>query len=93
MTEAPKTIWAARGLYWLNSSRTYPAPVKYIRSDIAQSESDTLRAEAARLRCALQRMVYETTHLSPQQDDGSHWCNISHDALTEARAALSDVSS
>jgi hypothetical protein len=47
-----------------------------------------LRSEVSRLRCALQRMVYETTHLSRQQDDGSHWCNISHDALTEARAAL-----
>ena len=54
---------------------------------------DTLRAEVARLRSALQSMVYETTHLSPLQDDGSHWCKISHVALAEARAALSDVSS
>jgi hypothetical protein len=52
-----------------------------------------LQAENARLRSALQRMVYETTHLSSLQDDGSHWCKISHGALAEARAALSDVSS
>ena len=37
---------------------------------------------------ALARMIYETTHLSPEQDDGSHWCKISAEALNEARAAL-----
>ena len=40
------------------------------------------------LRAALQRMVYETTHLSPMEDDGSHWCKISAEALAQARAAL-----
>jgi hypothetical protein len=37
---------------------------------------------------ALRRMVYETTSLSPLEDDGSHWCKISKDALAQARAAL-----
>lgn len=39
------------------------------------------------LRC----MVYETTSLSPEEDDGSHWCKISKAALTEARAALAAI--
>ena len=43
MTEAPEKIWAARGLYWLNSSRTYPAPVEYTRSDIAEGPKMLLR--------------------------------------------------
>jgi hypothetical protein len=37
---------------------------------------------------ALQLMVYETTHLSPMRDDGSHNCRISKNALEQARAAL-----
>ena len=40
------------------------------------------------LKAALERMVYETTSLSPLEDDGSHWCRISKDALEDARAAL-----
>tara|TARA_R110000787_G_scaffold631_4_gene2339 strand:- start:971 stop:1165 length:195 start_codon:yes stop_codon:yes gene_type:complete len=38
---------------------TYPAPVEYTRSDIAQAESDTLRAEVARLREALEAIIWE----------------------------------
>jgi hypothetical protein len=34
-------------------------------------------------------MVYETTHLSPMEPDGSHWCKISAETLANARAALS----
>lgn len=37
---------------------------------------------------ALGLMVYETTHLSPEESDGSHWCKISKEALEAARAAL-----
>ena len=47
-----------------------------------------LAAERERLRSALERMVYETTHLSPLEDDGSHWCKISREALEQSRAAL-----
>lgn len=41
-----------------------------------------------RLREALALMIYETTSLSPMECDGSHWCNISANALEKARAAL-----
>lgn len=57
-----------------------------------QSEEGALRHEAAdeieRLQSALQRVVYEVTHLSPEGDDGSHWCCITRGALAAARAAL-----
>ena len=36
----------------------------------------------------LREMVYETTHLSPRNDDGSHTCKISAKTLDRARAAL-----
>ncbi len=45
-------------------------------------------AEVAALRAALGQMIYETTHLSPMEADGSHWCRISATALADARAAL-----
>lgn len=38
---------------------------------------------------ALEEMVYETTHLSPMEPNGDHWCRISAQALANARAALS----
>ena len=44
------------------------------------------------LEGALREMVYETTHLSPQEDDGSHWAKISKAALSKARQALKDQS-
>lgn len=47
-----------------------------------------LIAAAPELYEALKAMVYETTHLSPEDDDGSHWCKISREALSNARAAL-----
>lgn len=49
---------------------------------------EELQVEVERLRGALRTMVYETTHLSPEEDDGSHWCSITADALQAARAAL-----
>ncbi len=45
--------------------------------------------EIERLKEALRTMVYETTHLSPMETDGSHWCKISAEALAQARATLS----
>jgi|SRR6185312_11104677 len=44
-------------------------------------------AEIARLREALGAMIYETTSLSSMEDDGSHWCRITKEALELARAA------
>lgn len=40
------------------------------------------------LVAALAGMVYEATHLSPQEDDGSHIAKISAAVLSTARAAL-----
>ena len=37
---------------------------------------------------ALKGFVYETTHLSPLKDDGSHDCTISKDCLDNGRQAL-----
>lgn len=52
-----------------------------------ESRNDKLEAENAKLRAALNEFIYETTHLSPLEDDGSHWCNISKSTLANARAA------
>ena len=41
------------------------------------------------LREALEDFIYQTTHLSAREDDGSHWCKIPADTLAKARAALS----
>lgn len=47
-----------------------------------------LKGEVERLREALGRMVYETTHLSPMKPNGDHDCTIKADTLAQARAAL-----
>lgn len=46
------------------------------------------KRKAALLESALANMLYEVTHLSPQEDDGSHWCKISAEAVRLAREAL-----
>lgn len=56
---------------------------------IAQALNSNATVDA--LREALERMVYETTSLSPLEDDGSHWCRISAEALAIARAALAKI--
>lgn len=40
---------------------------------------------------ALEALIYETTHLSPLEDDGSHKCKISKVALEQGRAALTKI--
>lgn len=37
---------------------------------------------------ALKLFIYETTHLSPTEDDGSHWCKISAETLRKGRDAI-----
>ena len=37
---------------------------------------------------ALAEFVYEATHLSPEREDGSHWCKISSECLSNARYVL-----
>lgn len=56
-----------------------------------QAQESTLRARVETLELALRNMVYETTHLSPAEDDGSHWCRVSSEVLAQARAALNDT--
>jgi hypothetical protein len=53
-------------------------------------EADNYRLEATnkQLLSALKEMVYETTHLSPEEPDGAHWCRIPKEALDAARAAI-----
>jgi hypothetical protein len=46
--------------------------------------------KAALLETALANLVYEVTHLSPRNDDGSHDCRISAEALQIAREALQE---
>jgi hypothetical protein len=55
------------------------------------AERDALQAENARLREALRELIYEVTHLSPQEDDGSHWCRITGQTLKKARAELGET--
>lgn len=55
---------------------------------LAADRIEALEAENERLLGALRVMIYETTHLSPMEPDGSHWCRITADALNIARAAL-----
>ena len=52
------------------------------------SRADALQKRVTKLEGALREMVYEATHLSPQNIDGSHWCKISKRTLDKARAAL-----
>ena len=59
---------------------------KNLRAALSQHEAD--KREIERKDAALRGMVYETTSLSAQEDDGSHWCKISAAALTKARQAL-----
>lgn len=58
------------------------------RAEAAESELTTLRARLAKMEEALTTLVYEVTHLSPEDDRGRHSCYISKDALESARAAL-----
>jgi len=57
----------------------------------AANEIERLQAENARLQESLGQLIYEVTHLSPQEDDGSHWCRITGQTLKKARAALGET--
>ena len=71
------------------ASKLDSAATRYLtRAEAAETERDALKAELAEAVDALQMFVYETTHLSPIEDDGSHWCKISADCLETARAFL-----
>jgi len=55
---------------------------KIVAENMRQSE------HVKRLVEALQDFIYRTTCLSPEEDDGSHWCRIPQETLTNARQAL-----
>lgn len=61
--------------------------VEYRRADLCTPTDERVKA----LEAALQTFIYETTHLSPLEDDGSHWCKISAECLEKGRAALRDM--
>lgn len=81
---APRKIWAYDDGLNSPDSRTWSATVPV---GPAYHHDDVVR-EMAR---ALREMVYEATHLSPMEPDGSHWCKISEEALTASRAALAKI--
>lgn len=53
----------------------------------ANAENARLKGVIAKCGEALGLMIYETTHLSALNENGSHDCNISKYALEKARAA------
>lgn len=59
--------------------------------NLMMDAADALEVKEARIETlenALREMVYETTHLSPMEPDGSHKCKISGSALEKSRNAL-----
>ena len=53
---------------------------------------EELEAKLAKAVEALEFYTYETTHLSAEEDDGSHWCKISKGCLDHARTTLAELS-
>lgn len=89
MSETPESIWIDRGPnggWMFRTEKLHDSVKQYVPAD----RIEQLTAEVERLREALRVMIYETTHLSPMEPDGSHWCRITADALNTARAALGE---
>ena len=61
------------------------------RNDLVEYANVELGEKLAKAVEALRLYIYETTHLSAEEDDGSHWCKISKDCLTRARATLAEL--
>ena len=84
---------------WADRCRAAAAEIEKLRAEnehLATSNHAYLSgyqeaiAEIEKLREALRELIYETTHLSPQEDDGSHRCTITGETLRKARAALGE---
>lgn len=61
------------------------------QSIACREAANLITAQAERIKAlegALGSLIYEITHLSPMEDDGSHRCKVSAGAMKEARAAL-----
>jgi len=89
---APDRIWidgAVNANVWAEQKTDCTlsgvAAYEYVRADLCDPTQDE-RVKA--LVDALREFIYETTHLSPLEDDGSHWCKISDDCLETARAFI-----
>lgn len=66
---------------------------RFVTEDEAAARpSETVResGKSGERKAALLDLIYEITHLSPMQVDGSHHCQISGDALARAREAVKD---
>ncbi len=57
---------------------------------VSEDPAEEAADEIEKLRAALRELIYETTHLSPQEDDGSHRCTITGETLRKARMALGE---
>ena len=63
-------------------------------SDEALAAADRIEELEVKMAKAIEALtiyIYETTHLSFEEDDGSHWCKISKDCLTHARTTLAEL--
>ena len=82
------------GMWWtepsFGSPKTDIARHEYLGPVLKPDEAVTALLREVQLKAALREMLYEATHLSPQEDDGSHWAKISKRTLEKARAALKD---
>lgn len=66
------------------------AALRDARQQLSAAQTTAPSPLSARLAEALRTMIYETTHLSPENDDGSHDCRISRPALARSREALAE---
>jgi hypothetical protein len=86
-------LWERDG-YWVKSRHVHYSEWvgrwNYLGPCLRPDEAVTALLREVQLKAALREMVYEATHLSPQEDDGSHWAKISKRTLDKARAALKD---
>lgn len=71
------------------SGLAYPWPALDEADELARAALAGEKPVGAGVETALRQFIYETTHLSPENDDGSHDCRISKGCLEAGRAALS----
>lgn len=71
----------------VHSKNIVETPAMYVLLEM-QNIILGLEDEIGQLRKALGLMIYETTHLSAAESNGSHWCKISGEALALARKAI-----
>ena len=86
-TEAPDMTEEVTNSEWIAASIWAGVfPKKATAEQIAAWRASLAPAKDA--RSALQRFIYEATHLSSEEVDGSHWCKISAECLEQGRQAL-----